>query len=559
MRQMPFRKYRAYPVFDLPDRKWPGRVITGAPRWCSVDLRDGNQALSVPMDEARKMRMFRLLTGLGFKEIEVAFPAASETEYRFVRELIEGGHIPEGVTIQVLTQAREHLIAKTMESLRGCPKAVVHVYNSTSLRQREVVFRMSRKEVMALAVRAAGMVKQACKSLEGTEIHFEYSPESFTGTEPDFAVEICSAVIAAWDPTSTRKMIINLPATVEMSTPNVYADRIEWFCGRIPRRDQLVISVHTHNDRGTAVAAAELAVLAGAERVEGALFGNGERSGNMDILTMALNLFSQGIDPELDFSDINRVIEEYRNCTGMPVHPRHPYAGELVHTAFSGSHQDAISKGMKARGTAVPGVWEVPYLPVDPQDLGRSYEAIIRVNSQSGKGGAAFVLETQYGVILPKWMQADFGAAVKEVADQTGCELSPERIYICFWDRYVIPGRKTLGYCHVESDTSGKENAGNRSMIRAGFEAGKRRFELVSEGNGPLDALVKGLRKEGINIEIQNYSEYALSAGSESKAAAFIHTKDSNGREAYGVGIDESISIASIQALASALNQISND
>jgi len=428
----PKHRYKNYPPVDLPDRTWPNRQLKKVPIWCSVDLRDGNQALVQPMNLKEKLKMFQLLVEMGFKEIEIGFPSASKMEFDFTRKLIEGRYIPEDVTVQVLTQAREALIEKTYEALKGVKRAIVHVYNSTSELQRRVVFKKDRQAILNLAVQGAKWVKEMSHSLNQSEIIFQYSPESFTGTELNYALEVSLAVMEVWKPTLADKMILNLPATVEMSSPHIYADQIEWMCSHLPARDKMIISAHTHNDRGCAVAAAELAILAGADRVEGTLFGNGERTGNCDLLTLALNFFSLGIDPQLNFSPIDKVIEMYETCTKLPVHPRHPYAGELVYTAFSGSHQDAIAKGMKAIEESKTGLWEVPYLPIDPKDLGRDYESIIRVNSQSGKGGSVYLLEREFGFSLPKDMQAEFGKLIQSVLDQKNVEISPDRIWKVF-------------------------------------------------------------------------------------------------------------------------------
>ena len=554
VKKMPFNKYDPYPTVDIADRSWPDRTITHAPVWCSVDLRDGNQSLSVPMDVEKKMEMFRFLVEMGFKEIEVGFPSASETEYRFIRKLIEDGCIPGGVTIQVLTQAREHLIEKTMDAVRGAREAVVHVYNPTSRQQREQVFHMDREQIKEMAVNATRRVREISRQLTGTKIRFEYTPESFTGTELDYSVEVCEAVVATWKPEKNEKVIMNLPATVEMSTPNVYADRIEWFCRNIKCRDKIIISVHTHNDRGTAVASAELAIMAGAERVEGALFGNGERCGNMDIVTMAMNLFSRGIDPKLDFSDIDRIRQIYCRCTRMDVHPRHPYAGELVYTAFSGSHQDAISKGMKTRKVS-SNKWDVPYLPIDPEDVGRTYEAIIRVNSQSGKGGAAFVLEKEFGIAIPKWMQADFGQAIQLLADRKSAELTSREIFDCFKSHYLEPRTAfKLESCHIESDSSDQTTAGTK--VNVILNDGGREINFSTVGNGPVDAFIKGLQQSGIFVEVHNYAEHALSDGSESQAIAYVGIKGKDGKETFGAGTDSNISIASFKAVINALMEV---
>ncbi len=554
MKQMPVHKYRPFPAMQLPDRTWPSRTIGAAPRWCSVDLRDGNQALVMPMTVEEKLEMFNLLAGMGFREIEVGFPSASQTEYAFVRRLIEEDLIPDSVTIQVLTQAREHLIRKTFESLKGARRAVVHMYNSTSTLQRRVVFRMDRQEIIALAVRGASLCRQEAEKMADSDIRFEYTPESFTGTEPDFAVGICEAVMSVWEPTVDRKVILNLPATVEMATPNVYADQIEWFCRHLKDRDRAVISAHAHNDRGTAVAATELAMMAGVERVEGTLFGNGERTGNVDILTLAMNLFSQGIDPGLDLSDIDRIADVSRRCTRIPVHPRHPYAGELVYTAFSGSHQDAIKKGMAAyaeRG----GVWEVPYLPIDPADVGRTYESMIRINSQSGKGGVAYIMESVYGFILPKEMHAEFGAIVQSIADSTGRELEPQMLRDAFGKAYLCPdGPLIFRSCSVTETPSG--DGSPVTTVVATVEVEGVVAEISGRGNGPIDAFSNALKNViAADFRLVSYHEHALAEGSDAEAAAYVGIKDSGGGHAFGVGTDPSIEIASFRAIVSAVNR----
>jgi len=545
---MNYEKYPPYPGVEMSDRTWPDRTIARAPAWCSVDLRDGNQALSTPMNPDEKMQFFDLLVSIGFREIEVGFPSASETEYRFVRQLIEERKIPSNVTIQVLTQAREHLIGRTFEAVGGAENVIIHLYNSTSRPQRKTVFRKSREEVKKIAVDGTALIRRLKDTRQNDGIRFEYSPESFTGTEPEYALEVCQAVMAVWKPTREDKIILNLPATVEMSTPNVYADRIEWFSRHIQPRESVLISVHTHNDRGTAVAAAELAVMAGADRVEGALFGNGERSGNMDIVTMALNLFSRGVNPELDFSDINRVAEIYRHCTRMEIHPRHPYAGELVYTAFSGSHQDAINKGMKDYAASPGQKWEIPYLPIDPQDVGRTYEAIIRINSQSGKGGVAYIMEKEFGLQVPKWMQPDFARIVQSMADRTGRELLPDEILACFQKEYLeLSHPYALKECHI------KVNAQSQVEAIVATEHGDLAFQ--AQGNGPVDAFVKGLAaatRTGFSLNM--YAEHALTSGSDARAAAFVSIVDRDG-EHFGAGIDSNIGTAAIKAVVSALNR----
>jgi 2-isopropylmalate synthase len=554
---VPAVKYQPFPSVRLPGRKWPSRRIERAPFWCSVDLRDGNQALQTPMSVDEKIELFNLLVQRGFTEIEVGFPSASGTEYAFTRALIERDLIPENVTLQVLTQSREGLIRKTFEAIRGARRAIVHLYNSTSLLQRRVVFGMSREEIVELAVSGTRIIREEAAGCKGTEVLFEYSPESFTGTELDFAVHICGAVLDAWNPGPEEKVILNLPATVEMATPNAYADQIEWFIKNLDGRDRAVISVHAHNDRGTAVAATELALLAGAERVEGTLFGNGERTGNVDIVTLALNMFSQGIDPSLDFSDLNSVVSVYERCTRMSVHPRHPYAGELVFTAFSGSHQDAIRKGMKAREKVSGASWEVPYLPIDPDDVGRTYKSIIRINSQSGKGGVAFVLESEYGYALPKRMQPEVGALVQEISDRTGREVTPEVVREVFEKEYL---HRTEPYdleeCRIDAapGSSGEES---RTRVKARIRRNGESLAVEGEGNGPIDAFCNAVREsECIRFRLLSYHEHSLEQGSASRAVSYIELEDDRGRTGCGVGIDTSISLASFRAVLSALNRL---
>jgi 2-isopropylmalate synthase len=550
MKQMPVEKYRPYPAVELTDRKWPSRCITVAPRWLSVDLRDGNQALIVPMGTPEKRELFTLLADMGFKEIEVGFPSASQTEFDFMRFLIDNNLIPDDVTVQVLTQARERLVARTFESLRGAKRAIVHLYNSTSELQRRVVFRMDRRQIKDLAVRGAEMVRKGAEQMDGTEIIYQYSPESFTGTEGDFAIEVCEAVMDVFGPSADKKMIINLPATVEMSTPNVYADRIEWFCRNIKDREKIVLSVHAHNDRGTAVAATELALLAGADRVEGTLFGNGERTGNVDIVTLAMNMFSQGIAPKLDFSDIDHIIEVFRRCAGLPVGPRHPYAGDLVYTAFSGSHQDAISKGMKAREGSV--LWEVPYLPTDPADVGRTYESIIRINSQSGKGGVAYIMEKEHGMQLPKEMHADFGKVVQEISDTTGKEVSSGMIWDAFRDEYLEAGGPyRLGACDSDSRSDGGASITATIMINS------RPHRISGNGNGPVDAFCRALREQcGITMKLTAYHEHSMHQGSDSPAVAYVEVEDGRGVRRWGAAVDPSIERASFTAILGGLNRL---
>jgi len=557
MKTMLIRKYRPYPAVDLPGRAWPSRTITKAPQWCSVDLRDGNQALVIPMSVAEKLELFKLLVAMGFKEIEVGFPSASQVEYDFIRLLIEGNHIPNDVAIQVLTQAREHLITRTAESLKGVKRAVVHMYNSTSELQRRVVFRMDKDEIVKLAREGARLIKAETAKLEGSEIVYEYTPESFTGTELDFSLRISQAIMDVWQPTPARKMILNLPATVEMATPNVYADQIEWFGGQVKDRGAVILSVHAHNDRGTAVAATELALLAGADRVEGTLFGNGERTGNVDLVTLGMNLFSQGIDPGLDFSAIDRIVEVSERITRMPVPARQPYAGELVYTAFSGSHQDAINKGLKARKEGGGELWEVPYLPIDPADVGRTYEGVIRINSQSGKGGVTYVMEKEYGFSLPREMHPEFGRIVQAVSEQTGKELAPGLIRSIFEKEYL---RKTgpLAFQSsrvVEPVAEGTGGPG-RAEISAKIAIEGVELTVHGVGNGPIDAFSHALRKGAdLDFRLQSYHEHALEQGSDSQAVAYISIKDSAGATWFGAGVDTSIDRASFKALISALNR----
>ena len=554
MLQQPAAKYRPFPAVDLPDRQWPSRTITAPPVWMSTDLRDGNQALFEPMNADRKMRMFRTLCSVGFKEIEVAFPSASQTDFDFVRQLIEGGHVPEDVTIEVLTQAREHLIRRTMESVKGARRAIVHVYNATSKPFREVVFGMSRAEVVEMAVSSVRLIKDLCADQPGTEWQLEYSPETFTATELDFALEICDAVTAEWGATPADKVILNLPATVEVATPNVFADQVEWMHRRLARRDSVVLSVHPHNDRGTAVAAAELALMAGADRVEGCLFGNGERTGNVDVVTLALNLYSQGIAPGLDFSDINAVARTVEHCNGLPIHPRHPYVGDLVFTAFSGSHQDAIKKGFAAQRP--DALWNVPYLPIDPADVGRNYDSVIRVNSQSGKGGIAYLLETEYGVVLPRRLQVEFSAVVQHHTDSHGGEMSAADIWRLFGRTYLAAGAPLR---YVEHHLFEK---GAAQGIRMTVELDGVPRRVEGEGNGPIDAAVHALRGLGVEVQVRSFEERSMGGsreGGEASACAFIEvTRPGSGCERYGVGVDANIVTASIKALVSGVNRIAS-
>lgn len=550
---MNYKRYKKNPVINFPERQWPNKEITKAPIWCSVDLRDGNQALIEPMVVEEKIDFFNLLVKLGFKEIEVGFPSASQIEFDFIRQLVERKLIPEDVTVQVLVQCREHLVKRTFESLEGIPRAIVHIYNSTSTLQRNVVFNMSREEIKQIAVNGTKLVKEFAENFDG-EVILEYSPESFTGTELDYALEVCDAVIDTWDPSPDKKMIINLPATVEMNTPNVYADQIEWMNRHIKNRDSIILSVHPHNDRGTGIAAAELALLAGAERVEGTLFGNGERTGNVDILTLAYNMFSQGIDPMLELSDVNEIIEIYERLTKMKVHERHPYAGKLVFTAFSGSHQDAINKGMHALRERNSQIWEVPYLPIDPSDIGRKYEPIIRINSQSGKGGVAFVMETYFGFKLPKGMHKEFADIIQGISEKQG-EVTPDQIMEAFKENY-IDKKEPLHFRRCKFEDISDEEGCTHAVIYYTDCGVEKSFEAT--GNGPIDAVQNGLKKElNINVKILDYTEHALSGGSGAHAAAYIHMVDLNtGKATYGVGVSSNITKASIRAIFSAMNRL---
>ncbi|MCP1472529.1 2-isopropylmalate synthase [Pseudomonas sp. EB276 TE3739] len=543
----PSSKYRAFPVINLPDRTWPSKTIDAAPIWCSSDLRDGNQSLIEPMDAAKKLRFWKTLVQVGVKEIEASFPAASQTDFDFVRTLIEEGHIPDDTTIQVLTQGREDLIERTFESLRGAKKAIVHLYNATSPSFRRIVFNQDKDGIKAIAVNAAKLfVKYAALQPE-TEWTFEYSPETFSATELEFAKEVCDAVIEVWNPTPEHKMILNLPATVECATPNVYADQIEWFGRNINRRDSVIISLHTHNDRGTGVAATELGLMAGADRVEGCLFGNGERTGNVDLVTVALNMYTQGVDPELDFSDIDGVRKVVEECNQIQVHPRHPYVGDLVHTAFSGSHQDAIRKGFAQQKPDT--LWEVPYLPIDPADIGRSYEAVIRVNSQSGKGGIAYLLEQEYGISLPRRMQIEFSQVVQRETDRLGLEMTAKQIHSLLISEYL---QANTPYALV-SHRLQEENGNSAVEVEVASKGqGETNLHWRGKGNGALEALVAGLP---IPVEIMDYNEHAIGAGTNAKAAAYIELRVNGERAVHGVGIDENITTASFKALFSALNR----
>jgi 2-isopropylmalate synthase len=550
MHKNPSKKYRPFPPVSFPDRQWPNRVLTRAPIWCSVDLRDGNQALAVPMNVSQKLELFQTLVKIGFKEIEVGFPSASNTEFTFNRRLIEENRAPDDVWLQVLVQAREDLIERTAESLVGAKKAIIHLYNSTSPAQRRVVFDKSKKEIIQVAVRGAKWIEECLPQLKDTEIMLQYSPESFSGTEVEFAREISEAVMEVWQPTPKRKMILNLPDTVEVAMPNVYADQIEWMCRNIKNRESLIISLHAHNDRNTGVAATELGLLAGADRVEGTLFGNGERTGNLDIVTVALNLYQHGIDPKLDFSDLNSIIEVYERCTGMTVPPRQPYAGELVFTAFSGSHQDAIRKGLNEWKANSRTHWDVPYLTIDPTDIGREYREVIRVNSQSGKGGVAYLLESQLGIELPKDMQREFGPIANDEVDKLGREVSAAELKQMFWREYI---ERVSPWQLKKFETESKNGI---VKCRAKLLRDGKTAEISGEGNGPLAALVHGFEKIGVpRFEITAYSEHALSSGEEAAAIAYIQIKHANGQFRWGAGVDTNIELASVRAVLSALNR----
>ena len=548
----PSAKYRPFPQVDLPDRQWPSRVITAPPRWLSTDLRDGNQSLIDPMNAEKKTRFFDLLVKIGVKEIEVGFPSAGATEFDFIQDLVRSGRIPDDVTPQVLTQAREDLIATTFESLRGAKRAIVHVYNAISPAWRRIVFGMEQPEIKAITVHAAKLLRDNAARQPDTDWYFEYSPETFSTAELDFSLECCEAVIDILQPTPDRPLILNLPATVEAATPNIYADQIEWFCRHISRRDSVVISLHTHNDRGTGVAAAELGIMAGADRVEGCMFGNGERTGNCDIVTVALNMYSQGINPGLDFSDIDEVIQTVEYCNQLPVHPRHPYGGELVFTAFSGSHQDAIKKGFAAQEVRNDEMWDVPYLPIDPADLGRNYEAVIRVNSQSGKGGVAWVLQQDKGLKLPKRMQADFSRVVQALADESSRELNAADIWTAFEDHYRLSGDQA--YRLIDYHESGA--AGDRVFTgKIAYQGGER--SISGRGNGLLSSVLAALRDElNVDLDIADYSEHAIGAGTDVAAAAYVECRTPDGRTVFGIGTDTDVATASVQAVLSAANGV---
>jgi len=550
MHKQPSQKYRPFPPVSLPDRQWPNRVLTHAPIWCSVDLRDGNQALAVPMNVGQKLELFQTLVKIGFKEIEVGFPSASNTEFAFNRRLIEEKRVPDDVWLQVLVQAREDLIERTVESLIGAKKVIIHMYNSTSPAQRRIVFGKSKDEIKAIAVNGARLIKDRLPRLKGTEVMLQYSPESFSATEMEFAKEISEAVMDVWQPTPKWKMILNLPDTVEVAMPNVYADQVEWMCRNLKNRDSVIISLHTHNDRCTGVAATELGLLAGADRVEGTLFGNGERTGNLDVVTVALNLYQHGIDPKLDFSDLNPLVKVYERCTGMTVPPRQPYAGELVFTAFSGSHQDAIKKGLNEWKENGRTHWDVPYLTIDPADIGREYREVIRVNSQSGKGGVAYLLESEFGIELPKDMQREFGPIANDAVDKLGREVTAAELKAMFWREYV---ERAMPWQLESFETESKNGV---VRCRAQLIRDGQPVKLSGEGNGPLAALVHGFSKIGVpRFEIANYSEHALSSGEEAVAIAYIQIKHADGKTRWGAGVDTNIELASVRAVLSALNR----
>ena len=548
-------KYKPSDPVSLDKRTWPSKAIKKPPIWCSVDLRDGNQALVEPMDTSRKLRMFKTLVSMGFKEIEIGFPSASDTDFQFCRHLVDNKLIPDDVTVQVLTQAREHLIDKTFEALKGCKSAILHLYNSVSTLQRKVVFKQDKEGVKKIAEDGAAMVFERLKHLPDTALTLQYSPESFTGTELDYALDVCETVLDCWKASKQNKVIINLPATVEMSTPNIYADQIEWMSNNFSDRDRVILSLHPHNDRGTGVAATELGLMAGADRVEGTLFGNGERTGNVDIVTLGLNMFTQGINPELDFSDINNLIETAEFCNQLPVHQRHPYAGLLVHTAFSGSHQDAIRKGMEAISKSNEPHWEVPYLPIDPSDIGRTYEAIIRVNSQSGKAGSAWLLEQEHNINIPRGAQIQFSEAVQNIADKTGKEITPDMIWDIFEQEFLRKGKFSL--IKFKSKKISKDD--NAEFVEATIDHNGDKIKISSTGNGPISAFVNAIRDTfKLNFMLNDFGQNTRSSGSTAEAAAYIEIKvpDENGRSVFGVGIDTSITLAPIKAVISAINRI---
>ena len=551
-----YNKYSPYPAVEISNRQWPNNLITKAPTWCSVDLRDGNQALVEPMDSIRKMRMFKQLVNMGFKEIEIGFPSASDTDFNFVRELITEGHIPNDVTVQVLTQSREALIIKTIESLKGCENAIIHLYNSTSTLQREVVFKESMEGVKKIATDGAKIIADQLYQLSTSNIRLQYSPESFTGTELPYALDVCENVLDVWEASIEKPVIINLPATVEMSTPNIHADQIEWMGNNFNERNRVILSLHPHNDRGTAIAATELGLMAGADRVEGTLFGNGERTGNVDLVTLGLNLFTQGVDPNLDFSKINDLIDTAEFCNRLPIHERHPYAGSLVHTAFSGSHQDAIRKGMESIENTKSKKWAVPYLPIDPADIGRTYEAIIRVNSQSGKGGTAWLLETDYQIRLPKGAEIELSSKVQKIADETGNEITSDIIWQTFDENFIIKNPFEL----IDFKVEGANRETNLEIINAKVNYKNQVIEFSSQGNGPISAFVNGMRENfDLQFTLEDFGQNTRSATSKAESAAYVELKFNNGKNSiFGCGIDTSITVAPILAVLSAINKIAS-
>ena len=557
MSTMPIHKYQGFEPVGLTDRTWPGKVIERAPVWCSVDLRDGNQALVEPMGPERKRRMFELLCRMGFKEIEVGFPSASETDFDFCRQLVEQDMIPDDVTIQVLTQAREHLIRRTFDAIRGAKRAIVHLYNSTSTTQRRVVFNADRAEIMKIATDGAELIRDLLPTVPETEVIHQYSPESFTGTELDYARDVCNAVMDVWQPTPEKRTIINLPATVEMASANIYADQIEWMHRNIAGRDCYILSLHPHNDRGTAVAAAELGVMAGADRIEGTLFGNGERTGNVDIVTLALNLFTQGVDPGLDIHDINEIIRTVEYCNQLPVHPRHPYGGELVFTAFSGSHQDAIKKGFAALETSNSELWDVPYLPMDPKDVGRTYEAVIRINSQSGKGGVAYVMDADYGLKLPRMLQVEFSGVIQKVTDETGKEMTSDELWSIFEKEY-LDQEGPIGFGNYRTVPDAHASEIRRMTAEIVWNGEPRTIQ--GKGNGPIDGFIDAL-KNGLNLNmaIQSYHEHAVGKGADATAVAYVEVSTPDGGTLFGVGRDPNIVAASLRAIVSAANRVAKD
>ena len=549
-------KYRPFKSIDIDNRTWPSNTITQSPMWCSVDLRDGNQALIEPMGEERKLRMFSLLIEIGFKEIEVGFPSASQTDFDFVRKIITENLIPNDVTIQALTQARPELIKKTFEALEGAKKAIVHVYNSTSTLQRKVVFKSDEAGIKKIATDGAKWVKEESELYDETDWSFEYSPESFTGTELPYAVEVCNAVNEIWQPNDQKKTIMNLPATVEMASPNTYADQIEWMCRNLQDRENVIVSLHPHNDRGTAVAATELGVMAGADRIEGTLFGNGERTGNVDLVTLALNMLTQGVDPHLDFSNINPIMREAEYCNQLPVHPRHPYAGDLVFTAFSGSHQDAIKKGLAELRNSNQELWEVPYLPIDPSDVGRSYEAVIRINSQSGKGGVAYLLEKDHGLSMPRRLQIEFSQVIQKIADESGKEISPSDIWDNFQETYLNSSGNYEFIEHHINSSSNKDGT-QSDEITIGLKHNTDIVSITGRGNGPIDAMIDAIKKSfNLEIKISDYHQHAISSGSDAKAVAYSELVLGN-KSVWGVGMHQNTVIAGLLSVISGLNRLS--